>query len=320
MESARRATLKDRNRQQTVRKREPERPLLLFQLLRRQNEFARDEEGGKTLAHAFVTLFSPLCFRVLVCHFQMICHVPSVDIQQVAHKVPSSKTNSHFAFPSSALVVTKLKTPPSSTPKKKGDGQPSGPSEWSTVIHEGQFRITISIYPRRILIHFVSLLLNWNSIADTAGVISKDQSKEGVRLVEAAMFFAYLSRCIASLLLFLVLILVQPPPFAFEDSKYMVDPQFAPVLEEITTVVYDVSTNVPAHLVGGVFLRNGPNPIARDMSPYHWFDGDGFIFHVSFAQHSLTLQSRWTKTPTLTVRNNTKRPKSFLAELQVNVN
>jgi hypothetical protein len=157
MESARRATLKDRNRQQTVCKREPERPLLLFQLLRRQNEFARDEEGGKTLAHAFVTLFSPLCFRVLVCHFQMICHVPSVDIQQVAHKVPSSKTNSHFAFPSSALVVTKLKTPPSSTPKKKGDGQPSGPSEWSTVIHEGQFRITISIYPWRILIHFVSL-------------------------------------------------------------------------------------------------------------------------------------------------------------------
>ena len=63
-------------------------------------------------------------------------------------------------------------------------------------------------------------------------------------------------------------------------------------------------------------MRNGPNPIVKSL-PYHWFDGDGCIFAVTFVDNAtVLLENRWIRTDLLAVRNRTGSMRSFLAEIQ----
>ncbi|HYD11074.1 MAG TPA: carotenoid oxygenase family protein [Acidimicrobiales bacterium] len=70
-----------------------------------------------------------------------------------------------------------------------------------------------------------------------------------------------------------------------------------PVDEEREAVPTRVVGNVPAALLGGVFVRNGPNP-RTGWSP-HLYAGDGMLHAVSFGADdtSITYRNRWVRTP-----------------------
>ena len=52
---------------------------------------------------------------------------------------------------------------------------------------------------------------------------------------------------------------------------------------------------VPADL-RGVFVRNGSNPRFEPQGRYHWFDGDGMIHAVHFADDGVRYRNRWVAT------------------------
>jgi len=56
---------------------------------------------------------------------------------------------------------------------------------------------------------------------------------------------------------------------------------------------------LPSHLVGGCFLRAGPNPahVPLDSDRYHWFDGDGMAFYVRFdSEESVSVGADYIRT------------------------
>ena len=127
-----------------------------------------------------------------------------------------------------------------------------------------------------------------------------------------------LLKSLLSLLAVLVAVLVvRPPPWSFPPNRYLEDPVFAPVVAELSDQLRLASVGrIPAHLHGGVFLRNGANPIDRSCQPYHWFDGDGMIFQAAIVNASaIVLRNRWIRTATLAHRNASGMT-SFLAEIQ----
>jgi carotenoid cleavage dioxygenase-like enzyme len=71
---------------------------------------------------------------------------------------------------------------------------------------------------------------------------------------------------------------------------------FAPVAEEV--VVRDLAIlegEVPRDL-HGVYVRIGPNPRHAPLGRYHWFDGDGMVHGVHFADGKVTYRNRWVRT------------------------
>ena len=46
----------------------------------------------------------------------------------------------------------------------------------------------------------------------------------------------------------------------------------------------------------GVYVRNGPNPQHEPVGRYHWFDGDGMLHAVHFAEGRATYRNRWVRT------------------------
>jgi carotenoid cleavage dioxygenase-like enzyme len=71
---------------------------------------------------------------------------------------------------------------------------------------------------------------------------------------------------------------------------------YAPVHTEATVVDLQVlAGEVPADL-DGLFVRNGSNPAFEPPGRYHWFDGDGMVHGVHFANGATTYRNRWVRT------------------------
>jgi carotenoid cleavage dioxygenase len=80
-------------------------------------------------------------------------------------------------------------------------------------------------------------------------------------------------------------------------NAYLEGP-YAPVQEEI--VARDLVApagfgEIPKDLVG-TFYRNGANPKLPPKGRYHWFDGDGMVHAISFADGKATYRNRFVRT------------------------
>ena len=75
---------------------------------------------------------------------------------------------------------------------------------------------------------------------------------------------------LSGLFLLVALVVYRPPPWSFGPNKYLEDPIFAPVKTEETRLCEVASGGrIPEHLLHGIFLRNGANPIVTNHKPYH---------------------------------------------------
>src|SRR5258708_4407660 len=70
---------------------------------------------------------------------------------------------------------------------------------------------------------------------------------------------------------------------------------YAPVHEEIAADDLLVIGEVPRDLAG-TFVRNSSNPRFPPRGRYHWFDGDGMIHAVHFADGRAGYRNRWVRT------------------------
>jgi carotenoid cleavage dioxygenase-like enzyme len=78
------------------------------------------------------------------------------------------------------------------------------------------------------------------------------------------------------------------------QNPYLVGP-YAPVVDEVTLSDLEVVGEIPGDL-DGVYVRNGPNPQFEPRGRYHWFDGDGMVHAVRFAEGRATYRNRWIRT------------------------
>ncbi len=79
-----------------------------------------------------------------------------------------------------------------------------------------------------------------------------------------------------------------------QRSRYL-EGNYAPIDSEITSVLAPVFGAVPSDL-RGTFARNGSNPRFEPKGRYHWFDGDGMIHAVEFADGTATYRNKWVRT------------------------
>ena len=79
-----------------------------------------------------------------------------------------------------------------------------------------------------------------------------------------------------------------------QQSRYL-SGNYAPIHDEITSVLAPISGEIPADL-SGTFARNGANPRFEPKGRYHWFDGDGMIHAVQFESGTATYRNRWVRT------------------------
>jgi len=78
--------------------------------------------------------------------------------------------------------------------------------------------------------------------------------------------------------------------------NYFLSGNFAPVADERTIPGLEVIGRIPADLAGS-FLRIGPNPqFVPDIERYHWFDGDGMLHGIEFADGRATYRNRYVRT------------------------
>ncbi|MFG0333112.1 MAG: carotenoid oxygenase family protein [Maioricimonas sp. JB049] len=78
-------------------------------------------------------------------------------------------------------------------------------------------------------------------------------------------------------------------------ENFFLSENFAPVHEEITSQALPIRGKLPADL-NGMFLRNGPNPQFPPVGNYHWFDGDGMIHCIRFAEGRASYLNRYVRT------------------------
>nr|AYM52693.1 hypothetical protein [Pseudenhygromyxa salsuginis] len=82
----------------------------------------------------------------------------------------------------------------------------------------------------------------------------------------------------------------------YEDGATYISGLYAPVAEEHDfAALACIEGEVPSDLAG-VFARNAPNPKFAPPEPYHWFDGDGMVHAVTFAEGRATYRNRWVRT------------------------
>ncbi len=70
---------------------------------------------------------------------------------------------------------------------------------------------------------------------------------------------------------------------------------FAPTHDELELHDLPVEGKLPDDL-DGVYVRNGPNPQHEPRGRYHWFDGDGMVHAVHFADGRASYRNRWVRT------------------------
>lgn len=73
------------------------------------------------------------------------------------------------------------------------------------------------------------------------------------------------------------------------------DGNFAPVHAEITANDLPVIGELP-NTLGGMFVRNGPNPQFPPLGQYHWFDGDGMLHGVQISDGRAQYRNRYVQT------------------------
>ncbi len=87
---------------------------------------------------------------------------------------------------------------------------------------------------------------------------------------------------------------LDPVPTA-ERNPYL-EGAFAPTQHEVTVAGLTVLEGEIPEDLNGVYVRNGPNPQHEPVGRYHWFDGDGMLHAVHFAEGRATYRNRWVRT------------------------
>ena len=74
-------------------------------------------------------------------------------------------------------------------------------------------------------------------------------------------------------------------------------PTLAAIKDEMAALnfAFVLEGEIPEDL-HGVYVRNGPNPQHEPVGRYHWFDGDGMLHAVHFAEGRATYRNRWVRT------------------------
>jgi carotenoid cleavage dioxygenase-like enzyme len=71
--------------------------------------------------------------------------------------------------------------------------------------------------------------------------------------------------------------------------------EHTPVTRELHSEGLAVQGKLPAEL-HGLYVRNSPNPQFAPMGNYHWFDGDGMVHGIRFADGTASYMNRWIHT------------------------
>src|SRR5215208_6100251 len=82
---------------------------------------------------------------------------------------------------------------------------------------------------------------------------------------------------------------------AVEVNPYLEGP-YAAVDGEVTLRGLEVLSGAVPDDLNGVYVRNGPNPQHHPVGRYHWFDGDGMVHSVHFADGQAAYRNRWIRT------------------------
>ncbi|MEM9898898.1 MAG: carotenoid oxygenase family protein [Pseudomonadota bacterium] len=69
---------------------------------------------------------------------------------------------------------------------------------------------------------------------------------------------------------------------------------YAPVVEEVSADGLAVTGEIPADL-NGLYVRNGPNPVAQPSGMHHWFDGEGMLHGIRFEAGNARYMNRFVK-------------------------
>lgn len=80
-----------------------------------------------------------------------------------------------------------------------------------------------------------------------------------------------------------------------QPNPYLQGP-YAPRDDELTLRDLTVLEGEIPDDLNGVYVRNGPNPQHEPVGRYHWFDGDGMMHAVHFADGSATYRNRYVRT------------------------
>jgi len=88
---------------------------------------------------------------------------------------------------------------------------------------------------------------------------------------------------------------LSPDVEAVEHNPYL-ETIFAPVAEEVTVRDLAVLEGAVPRDLNGVYVRTGPNPRFMPVGRYHWFDGDGMLHAVHFADGRATYRNRFVRT------------------------
>jgi carotenoid cleavage dioxygenase-like enzyme len=88
---------------------------------------------------------------------------------------------------------------------------------------------------------------------------------------------------------------VEQTPATAEANPYLEGP-YAATHDELTVHGLEVLGGEIPDDLNGVYVRNGPNPQHHPVGRYHWFDGDGMVHSVHFADGMATYRNRWVRT------------------------
>ena len=88
---------------------------------------------------------------------------------------------------------------------------------------------------------------------------------------------------------------VEQTPATAEANPYLEGP-YAATHDEVTLHGLEVLAGEIPDDLNGVYVRNGPNPQHHPVGRYHWFDGDGMVHSVHFADGAATYRNRWVRT------------------------
>ena len=80
-----------------------------------------------------------------------------------------------------------------------------------------------------------------------------------------------------------------------ETNPYL-EGAYAATHDEVTLRGLEVLDGRIPDDLNGVYVRNGPNPQHHPVGRYHWFDGDGMVHSVHFADGEATYRNRWVRT------------------------
>jgi carotenoid cleavage dioxygenase-like enzyme len=97
------------------------------------------------------------------------------------------------------------------------------------------------------------------------------------------------------------------PEWACEIDNPYLQGVFAPVTQEVSGEDLEVEGELPRDLAGA-YLRNGPNNRFPPLNRYHWFDGDGMVHGVWFADGRARYSNRWIQTRGLALETERNDP------------